>query len=100
VNDIPHLRQIDARFAAEACARAIAAVPDDYGVQLEAEAFRVSRTPWDATRLANALAITHLRGEGVWTLVLDLDAAAEDCAGMAPSNRLPRDPPDYDGISG
>lgn len=89
-HDIPHLRQIAAETTTELCDRAIRIAADSYSLRVEIEGFRLSRTPWDATRLANALDNLVERSAAVQSLVADLDAAAEDCAGLVPSNRHAR----------
>lgn len=88
--DIPHLRQIVTATVADLCERAVKIAADSYSLRIEIEGFRISRTPWDATRLANALDNLVERSAAVQSLVADLDAAAEDCAGLVPSNRHAR----------
>ena len=92
--DIPHLRQIAQATVDALCDRVAQRVEqlatDSYSVRLEAKAFRESCTPHDATRLANALEIYDEKrmAEPIWSLIRDLDAAAEERAGMVPSNRF------------
>lgn len=89
-NDVPTLRQMPPEEVTAFCDRAIAACPTSYTVRVEAEAFRQSRTPWDATRLANALDIQSDNNAALGELVGEIDRAAEACAGLVPSNRLSR----------
>lgn len=86
-HDISHLRQIAAASVAELCDRAVRIAADSYSLRIEIEGFRLSRTPWDATRLANALDHLVERSAAIQSLVADLDAAAQDCAGPVPLNR-------------
>ena len=83
----PHLRQIAANKVADLCDRAFARAGNSHTVRLEIEGFRKSRTPWDATRLANILWRMDKANPLVEELVRDLDQAAEDCAECVPSNR-------------
>ncbi len=89
-SDIPHLRRIDEATVTALCARLDALKSLPVHIKREAMAFVISRTPWDATRLANAL--HHWDGpEGsVGELVRDLDAVAEECAGVPMTNKQSR----------
>lgn len=87
MTDIPHLRQIPKAKVDTLCDRALQLAPDSYGVRLEAEAFRESRTPHDATRLANILFHTGKGNVLIQELVTDIDVAAEDTAELVPPNR-------------
>lgn len=89
-NDTPHLRQIASEIITDLCDRAEGLEPYSHATVLESRALRDSRTPWDATRLANAIAILFPNTEDAADLVRDLDAAAEDCAGLVPSNKHQR----------
>ena len=86
-----HLRQIDEATVAALYARVRPLAIDSYTVLAEANAFHESRTPHDATRLANALehydppVTPEMRA-----LITELDQAAEDCAGLVPANRQRR----------
>ena len=86
-DDIPHLRQIAQASVDTLVQRAIQLAPDSYTIRLEAHAFKESRTPWDATRLGNALWHHAERTPAVTELVRDIDVAAEDCAEFVPPNR-------------
>ena len=88
--DTPHLRQMPVEEVNGFCDRAIALCPDSYTVRLEADGFRLERTPWSATRLANALDIQFDNNVKVGELVGEIDRAAEACAGCASPNRLSR----------
>lgn len=90
MSDTPHLRQMPEDEVNAFCDRVIAAFPDSYGLRLEAEGFRQSRTPWDATRLANILDIENETSPAVGELIGEIDRAAEACAGLVPPNRLAR----------
>ena len=87
-----HLRQIDPETVSDLCDRAEAITsPSAVHIRMEIDGFRQSATPWDATRLANILDNYRYRNTPeVKALVADLDAAAEVCAGVAPSNRHSR----------
>ena len=87
MTDIPHLRQIPKAKVDTLCDRAEQLCPDSYTIRLEAEAFRISRTPWDATRLANALAHHDTSAPIIRELVTDIDVVAEDTAELVPPNR-------------
>lgn len=89
-NDIPNLRQMPADEVNALCDRAEAACPNSYTVRVEADGFRRERTPWSATRLANALDIQSDNNTALGELVGEIDRAAEACAGLVPSNRLSR----------
>ena len=90
-SDIPHLRRMSSQAAADICARVSRLAGMPYVIKREARAFADSRTPWDATRLANALDHVpredrHFRAE-IIDLIADIDRAAEECAGCVPTNR-------------
>ena len=87
--DTPHLRLMPPEEVNAFCDRAERLTMDSYTVRLESNAFRVSRTPWDATRLANALWHYEKGNATIEALVRDIDAAAEACAGLVPANRHP-----------
>lgn len=89
MSDIPHLRQISQETVDLLSERAEILAASSHSVLVEAEAFRLTKTPWDATRLANALSYLE-QSTPIEELIRDLDAAAEACAGLAPSNRLSR----------
>lgn len=89
-DDAPHLRQIAPEIITDLCNRAEALDPYSHATVLESRALRDSKTPWDATRLANAIAILFPNVENAADLVRDLDAAAEGCAGLVPSNKHQR----------
>lgn len=55
----PHLQPIDAAIVNDLCDRAAQIAFVSYSVQMEIKGFLESRTPWDARRLANALALDH-----------------------------------------
>ncbi len=62
---------------------------DSYVVLMEANGFRQSRTPWDARRLANALA-AYNRSDAVpeiAEIVGELDLLALEKAGLKPGPR-------------
>lgn len=85
-----HLRQIPSETVSALCDRAEAIVgPTALHIRVEIDGLRASCTPWDATRLANALD-NYRNTDEIKSLVADLDAAAEDCAGVVPSNRHSR----------
>ncbi len=90
-DDTPHhLRMIDLYTVNVLCDRALTMCPSP-GIRVEIRAFQLSRTPWDATRVANA--IFHLAREktpDVMELVHDLDAAAEAVAGIPLTNKQGR----------
>ena len=86
-DDIPTLRQLPKDKVDALCDRALELAPDSYGMRQEAEAFRESRTPWDATRLANILSHVGKGNVLINELVTDIDVAAEDCAELVPPNR-------------
>jgi hypothetical protein len=88
--DTPHLRLMPPEEVNAFCDRAIALCPDSYTVRLEADGFRLERTPWSATRLANALDIQSDNNQAIGDLVGEIDRAAEACAGLVPTNRLSR----------
>ena len=88
--DTPHLRLMPPDEVNAFCERAIAACPDSYTVRLEVDGFRRERTPWFATRLANALDIQNEASVAIGELIGEIDRAAEACAGLVPSNRLAR----------
>lgn len=88
--DTPHLRLMPVEEVNDFCDRAIALAPDSYTVRLEADGFRLERTPWSATRLANALDIQNESNIAIGELVGEIDRAAEACAGLVPTNRLAR----------
>ena len=85
-----HLRQIPCEIVSDLCDRAEAIVgPTALSIRIEIDGLRASCTPWDATRLANALD-NYRNTDEIKALVADLDAAAEDCAGLVPGNRQSR----------
>lgn len=87
-DDLPHLRQINSISVDSLCDRADAIpIAENRMVRLETQAFRESRTPHDATRLANVLAYRRAEHESIDALVRDLDTEAERCAGVVPANR-------------
>ena len=88
--ETPHLRLMPPEAVNGFCDRAIAACPDSYTVRLEADGFRLERTPWSATRLANALDINNESSITIGELIGEIDRAAEACAVLVPSNRLAR----------
>lgn len=77
----PHLQPVDAATVDDLCDRAEKVAFVSYLVRLEIKGFRESRTPWDARRLANALAIEH----SDYALVQELDRLAQERGGL--SNR-------------
>ena len=78
---IPHLVPMDADVVNHLCDLAQKLAFDSYTVRAEIDGFRKSRTPWDAQRLANALAIDY----PAEPIVKDLDKLAHDRAGLAPA---------------
>ncbi len=90
MSDTPHLRQIPQSTVDELCDRAAEFSKFNYTVRLEVEGFRESRTPWDATRTANALSNVSDTSDDLAALVRDIDAAAEACARAVPANRMKR----------
>ena len=89
-DDVPHLRQMDEAIVVDLCERAAKLSCYNYTIRKEIQGFLESRSPWDATRLANALALTNPVDPDVQGLVRELDAAAEACAGAVPANRMTR----------
>ncbi len=83
MSDIPHLHltPMDEALVDALCDRAQRLVFDSYTVLREVDGFRQSRTPWDARRLANALAIDNPQDP----LVKELDKLAHDRAGLVPA---------------
>ena len=87
--DIPHLRQMGSDVVASLCFESLRIGGSSTHVRLEVEAFKLSRTPWDATRLSNALWAYDPGHPEVVDLVHRIDGEAEGCAGMAvPNKRL------------
>ena len=78
-----HLQPIEQEVVDALTARAAAVANCNLSITQEIRGFREDRTPWDAMRLANALAFFRLDKE----LVSDLDQLAFDRAGLVPSNR-------------
>ncbi len=91
-DDTPHhLRMIDLATVRALCDRALTLMPTSGTVRVETRAFELSRTPWDATRLANQIFHTAPeRTADVMELVYDLDAAAEAVAGIPLTNKQGR----------
>ncbi len=86
-----HLRMIGLSTVHSLCKRATDLNLPSHGVTIEVAAFHVSRTPWDATRLANAIFhLAHEKTPDVLELVHDLDAAAEAVAGIPLTNKQGR----------
>lgn len=77
-----HLQPIDEAIVEELYAR-VRALPVPLHVRLELDAFRESRTPWDAMRLANALHHPMLAP----ALVKELDALVQERGGLKPKAR-------------
>jgi hypothetical protein len=86
---LAHLRPMESELVDNLCDRAVAASPDSYAVRLEIEGFRRSRTPWDAMRLANALAYRGAESDATKALVLDLDSLAHERAALVPAGGRP-----------
>ena len=86
---IPHLRPMDAAAVDPLCDAAHRLCRDSYMTMMEANALRASRTPWDARRLANALANYdpgHITPE-IAEIIAELDQLALDKAGLKPGPR-------------
>ena len=78
-----HLRPIEQETVDAICERVASAANCNFYVISEMRGFKRDRTPWDAQRLANVLALYDIAPE----LVRDLDKLAEDRAGLVPLNR-------------
>ena len=86
---IPHLRRMHAVIVDSLCAKARSHFLDSYGVLTEVDGFRESRTPWDARRLANAMANydpSRVTPE-VAAIIAELDKLALQKAGLQPGPR-------------
>src|SRR5262245_8748753 len=101
MSHVPHLRQMEEAAVNDLCARALN-LGLSHGIKLEVYGFKESRTPWDATRLANALAMNGAVSIDCLRLIAGLDRAAEACAGAVLPNkgRRPAEDPPYDGVMG
>ena len=85
-----HLIPIEQDTVEALCDRAMALAFDSYTVRLEVKGFRESCTPWDAMRLANALASTQMEmspSSAVDEVIADLDKLAHERAGLVPRQR-------------
>lgn len=78
-----HLRPMGRAEVHDLCDRAERAAPESFSVRVAARRFRESRTPWDATRLADALADCP----GAENLVRQIDILAHERAGLVPAPR-------------
>jgi hypothetical protein len=74
-----HLRPIEPEVVTALCGRALALDRSHY-IRLEVDGFMRDRTPWDARRLARALAIEHADDP----LVAELFGLALQRAGLKP----------------
>ena len=77
-----HLTQMGSALVASLCFDALRIAGSSQHVRLEVEGFKISRTPWDATRLANAIWVWDPGNFTVVELVARIDREAEACAGM------------------
>jgi hypothetical protein len=80
--EMPHLRQIPQDKVEDLYTRIRASGGIPYNLQLELDAFRESRTPWDGLRVANALHHFKMAPE----IVKELDEIAKE-AGITPKER-------------
>ena len=78
-----HLRPIEQETVDAFCQRVASAANCNFSILMEMRGFKKDRTPWDAQRLANVLAIYDIDPE----LVRDLDRLAEERAGLVPLQR-------------
>lgn len=86
---IPHLRPMEAEQVHLICDRVRQLCPDSYVVLQEANGLRRDRTPWDARRLANALA-NYEPGNvtpEIAEIIAELDRMALEKAGLKPGRR-------------
>jgi hypothetical protein len=93
--DIPHLRQMDKMTVANAC-MSLLALDLPIHIRQELDGWRESRTPHDSARLTNALWYWQLRTPNpqVISIIADIDAAADECAGcQIPNRHLREDKP-------
>lgn len=86
---IPHLQPMEAAIVDPICDAAHRLCRDSYTTMTEANGFRQSRTPWDARRLANALANYdpgNVTAE-IAAIIAELDKLALEKAGLQPGQR-------------
>ena len=88
--DHPHLHQLGREVVASLCFESLRLAGSSTHVKLEVEAFKQSRTAWDATRLSNALWFFDPGHPDVADLVATIDREAEACAGFTLPNKMRR----------
>lgn len=85
------ITQLGTDLVASLIERTITLAPDSFSIRSAVERFRESRSPWDATELANKLADYDPGRAAVMELVLEIDLEAEACAGIPLPNKVRKD---------